>query len=54
MRLEVIRKLLGAQCGRSARELHQLQELCQTQVADLRSFVGSMRPADEAWVWLRL
>ena len=30
-----------------ARELHQLQELCQAQVADLRSFVRSMRPADE-------
>jgi len=28
-------------------ELIQLQELCKTQVADLRSFVRSMRPADE-------
>jgi len=47
MRLEVIRKLLGRNLEDAARELHQLQELCQTQVADLRSFVRSMRPADE-------
>lgn len=47
MRLEVIRKLLGRDVEAAARELHQLQELCQTQVADLRSFVRSMRPADE-------
>jgi len=47
MRLEVIRKLLGRNVEDAARELHQLQELCQTQVADLRSFVRSMRPADE-------
>ena len=47
MRLEVIRKLLGRDVEAAARELHQLQELCQVQVADLRSFVRSMRPADE-------
>jgi signal transduction histidine kinase len=47
MRLEVIRKLLGRDVEAAARELHQLQELCQAQVADLRSFVRSMRPADE-------
>ena len=47
MRLEVIRKLLGRNVEDAARELYQLQELCQTQVADLRSFVRSMRPADE-------
>jgi signal transduction histidine kinase len=47
MRLEVIRKLLSRNVEDAARELHQLQELCQTQVADLRSFVRSMRPADE-------
>ena len=27
-------------------ELHQLQELCETQVNELRSFVRSMRPVD--------
>ena len=47
MRLEVIRKLLARDIEAGARELHQLQELCQSQVADLRSFVRSMRPADE-------
>ncbi len=47
MRLEVIRKLLSRNVEDAARELHQLQELCQSQVADLRSFVRSMRPADE-------
>jgi signal transduction histidine kinase len=47
MRLEVIRKLMSRDVEAGTRELHQLQELCQTQVADLRSFVRSMRPADE-------
>jgi len=47
MRLEVIRKLMARNVEDAARELHQLQELCQAQVADLRSFVRSMRPADE-------
>jgi signal transduction histidine kinase len=47
MRLEVIRKLMARDVEASARELHQLQELCRAQVADLRSFVRSMRPADE-------
>jgi len=47
MRLEVIRKLMLRDPDAATRELHQLQELCQTQVADLRSFVRSMRPADE-------
>jgi signal transduction histidine kinase len=47
MRLEVIRKLLLRDQEAGTRELHQLQELCQSQVADLRSFVRSMRPADE-------
>jgi signal transduction histidine kinase len=47
MRLEVIRKLMARDVEACARELHQLQELCQAQVADLRSFVRSMRPADE-------
>jgi signal transduction histidine kinase len=47
MRLEVIKKLLTRDLGRATDELLQLQELCQSQVADLRSFVRSMRPADE-------
>ena len=47
MRLEVIRKLMLRDSEAGTRELHQLQELCQSQVADLRSFVRSMRPADE-------
>lgn len=47
MRLEIVRKLLGRDVDAAAAELRQLQELCKTQVADLRSFVRSMRPADE-------
>jgi signal transduction histidine kinase len=47
MRLEVIKKLMTRDLGRATDELVQLQELCQSQVADLRSFVRSMRPADE-------
>src|ERR1041385_3647980 len=47
MRLEVIRKLMLRDPEAATRELHQLQELCQAQVADLRGFVRSMRPADE-------
>jgi signal transduction histidine kinase len=47
MRLEVIRKLMLRDVDAGTRELHQLQELCQSQVADLRGFVRSMRPADE-------
>ena len=47
MRLEVIRKLLLRDVEAGTQELQQLQELCQSQVADLRSFVRSMRPADE-------
>src|ERR1700733_4587378 len=47
MRLEVIRKLMQRDIEAGTRELHQLQELCQSQVADLRGFVRSMRPADE-------
>lgn len=47
MRLEVIKKLMARDPQAAAEELHQLQDLCQTQVAELRSFVRSMRPADE-------
>jgi two-component system sensor histidine kinase DegS len=47
MRLEVIKKLMTRDLSKATDELVQLQELCQSQVADLRSFVRSMRPADE-------
>jgi signal transduction histidine kinase len=47
MRLEIIKKLMARDAAAAAEELRQLQELCKGQVADLRSFVRSMRPADE-------
>ena len=47
MRLEIINKLLQRDARAAAEELHVLQDLCRGQVADLRSFVRSMRPADE-------
>jgi signal transduction histidine kinase len=47
MRLEIIRKLLKRDAEAAASELRQLQDLCRGQVTDLRSFVRSMRPADE-------
>ena len=47
VRLEVIKKLLSRDVSAAAEELNQLQELCKGQVADLRSFVRSMRPVDE-------
>jgi signal transduction histidine kinase len=47
MRLEIVRKLLGRDVEAAAAELSQLQELCRGQVGELRSFVRSMRPADE-------
>jgi two-component system sensor histidine kinase DegS len=47
MRLEIVRKLLARDVEAAAEEVRQLQDLCRTQVADLRSFVRSMRPADE-------
>jgi len=47
MRLEVVKKLLSRDIHAAEDELRQLQELCQSQLADLRSFVRSMRPADE-------
>ena len=46
MRLEVIKKLLGrGNTPAAADELRQLQDVCRGQVADLRSFARSMRPA---------
>jgi signal transduction histidine kinase len=47
MRLEIVKRLLARDVAAGVDELRQLQELCQSQVADLRSFVRSMRPADE-------
>ena len=47
MRLEIISKLMKRDTDAAAAELHQLQDLCRGQVTDLRSFVRSMRPADE-------
>jgi signal transduction histidine kinase len=47
MRLEIIRKLIAKDVAAAAEELRQLQDLCKGQVADLRSFVRSMRPTDE-------
>ncbi len=47
MRLEVIKKLLTRDVAAASEELSQLQELCRTQVTELRGFVRSMRPVDE-------
>lgn len=46
MRLEILRKILARNPQMAAEELIQLQELCQSQVGELRTFVRSMRPVD--------
>jgi signal transduction histidine kinase len=46
MRLEILKKMLARDPRMAAEELLQLQELCRSQVGELRSFVRSMRPAD--------
>jgi signal transduction histidine kinase len=46
VRLEVLRRILERDKGRALEELAQLQELWKSQVAELRSFVRSMRPAE--------
>lgn len=46
MRLELIRKLLLRDKNAATDELMQLQDICKTQVNDLRTFVRSMRPID--------
>jgi signal transduction histidine kinase len=46
MRLEIIRKLLLRDKNAATEELMQLQEICKSQVNDLRAFVRSMRPMD--------
>jgi signal transduction histidine kinase len=47
MRLEIVKKLLARDVEAAAEELRQLQDLCRSQVGELRSFVRSMRPADD-------
>jgi signal transduction histidine kinase len=47
LRLEIIRRQLDRDVAIARDELLQLQELCKSQVADLRQFVRSMRPPDE-------
>jgi two-component system sensor histidine kinase DegS len=47
MRLEIIKKLLARDVDAAATELWQLQDLCRSQVGELRGFVRSMRPAEE-------
>lgn len=47
MRLEIIKKLMARDAAAAADELRQLQDLCRSQVGELRGFVRSMRPTDE-------
>ena len=47
MRLEIIKKLLARDVDAASGELRQLQDLCRSQVGELRGFVRSMRPTDE-------
>ncbi|HTS78176.1 MAG TPA: sensor histidine kinase [Bryobacteraceae bacterium] len=47
VRLEVVKKLLARDVAAAAEELRQLQDLCKSQVNDLRGFVRSMRPSDD-------
>lgn len=46
MRLEIVKKLMARNQQMAFDELSQLQELCKTQIADLRAFVRSMRLQD--------
>jgi signal transduction histidine kinase len=46
MRLEIIRKLMSRDLAAAMEELLQLQDLCKSQVNELRAFVRSMRPVD--------
>ncbi len=46
MRLEILKKMLARDPNSATGELLQLQELCKSQVGELRAFVRSMRPAD--------
>lgn len=47
MRLEIIRKQMERNPAAALEELRSLQELCKSQVTDLRAFVRSMRPVDD-------
>jgi two-component system NarL family sensor kinase len=47
LRLEIIRRQMERDAGVAKQELLQLQELCKSQVADLRAFVRTMRPPDQ-------
>jgi len=46
MRLEILRKLMERDTHAGMAELKELQQLAQTQVRDLRTFLHSMRPVD--------
>jgi signal transduction histidine kinase len=46
IRLDIVRKVLERDLQSGLEELRQLQELCQAQVRELRSFVRRMRPVD--------
>ncbi len=46
MRLEIVKKLLARDVDAAREELLQLQQLCKSQVGELRSFVRSMRPSE--------
>ena len=46
MRVHTIRKILERDPAAAADELDQLQELARRQVADMRTFVNSMRPVE--------
>jgi signal transduction histidine kinase len=47
MRLEIVRKLLERDVAAAVRELHQLQDLCRSQVTEMRAFLRSMRPPEQ-------
>ena len=46
MRLEILRKILSRDATMAMEELKGMQELCRSQVGELRAFVRSMRPAE--------
>ncbi len=46
MRLEILKKMLERNPSTALDEMRQLQELCRSQVGELRTFVRSMHPAD--------
>jgi len=46
MRIEIVRKMLERNHEAGMEELRQLREVCTQQVAEVRSFVRSMRPVE--------